>query len=223
VELSSSLQCLLRSFGHRFNRATSCTTLGRLPHIAPLTAYQNSKKWRCGWWVFPSRSCPQVCEIETKPEDPSQEPKDREESLPAALFFPCPNSASASEGLGSLLTESSSHGSGTRPPHCPTKGTTPHPRKYISEASPERDRCISEQKAERPWSRACSLRLPASLLPNRKRDFSAFTWFEVHVLQSNTRNPCPYPGHTSTPELTSELTPGNRTVRRSAEEVILLS
>jgi hypothetical protein len=81
VELSSSLQCLLRSFGHRFNRATSCTTLGRLPHIAPLTAYQNSKKWRCGWWVFPSRSCPQVCEIETKPEDPSQEPKDRKVSL----------------------------------------------------------------------------------------------------------------------------------------------
>jgi hypothetical protein len=55
--------------------------------------------------------------VRSKPnqEDPSQEPKDRKLLLLAALFFPCPNSASASEGLGSL-TESSSHNSGTARP-----------------------------------------------------------------------------------------------------------
>jgi hypothetical protein len=31
----------------------------------PLSAYKKSKEWRCGLWGFSSRSCPQVCGIET--------------------------------------------------------------------------------------------------------------------------------------------------------------
>jgi hypothetical protein len=116
-------------------RTRTALTLGAVFRTSlPLPAYQSSKKWRRGWWAFPSRSCPQVCGIETSSTRGSRSravcPKARSITL-CGPAFPWPKLGLCIRRAGAIdlkLKPRLRDQTITARP-LPAKGTTLHPRK----------------------------------------------------------------------------------------------